>query len=310
MTVLLYVTGKHRQSEVTLRQSDRSMTSLSAAPTGIRLMGRLKVSGRCCSVSQYDGQTYVGVRSGVDRVTRDGHSSRVISVDGRICSVSVNDGVIYALVDESGGDWTVKVYDSECQPIRSWTHDAGHDYINQLAVRKDSVLIPHIVGKTIVQYSLTGEVERRIPCHILKNAATWLCVMSSLPDTVVVSCGGTVSCIDLSTGDCVWSTDSLERPIAVCCGDADRVYVAVGGKCATIHITLLDGDTGEAALTSQTHPYSSHCSVYISFIDANRHVIQFKFLYHVICSDHHVYTQVRLCNFTRVHCTKDDSAVV
>ena len=167
----------------------------------------------CLSMSQYDDETYAACNGGVhrvtyvggigevNRVTRDGQSSRVISVDGNIHSVSVTDGVIYALVREWAGGWSVRVYDSEYQPTRSWRHSGGSIFLTQIAVRKDRVLVPDRESKTIIQYSLTGEVETRIPCPILKADHTWLCVTSSRHDAVIVSCRGTVSCIDLSTGE-------------------------------------------------------------------------------------------------------------
>ena len=203
----------------------------------------------CYSVSQYDDQIYVAGISGVDRVTRDGQSFRVISVDRFVHNVSVTDGVIYALVRERAGGWSVRVYDSDYRPTRSWRHSERSGCFNQMAVRKDSVLVPDGDSKTIIQYSLTGEVERRIPCPILNNTYTWLCLMSSRPDSVIVSCDDTVSCIDLSTGDCVWSTVNLEKPRAVCCDDADRVYVAVCRESDTIEIAVLDGDTGKDVFT-------------------------------------------------------------
>ena len=185
-------------------------------------------------------------------MTSNFQSSRVISVDGVVFSVSVSDNVIYALVDEFTGEWLVRVYSSDYQLIRSWRHEAksADEMFCQLEAGKDCVLVPHIVGKTIVQYSLTGEVERRIPCPILTDAYTWLCVMSPHCDAVVVSCADTVSWIDLSTGLCVWSTDTLDYPTAVACHDTDRVYVAVAGDSDTIQIAVLDGDTGKAVSTS------------------------------------------------------------
>ena len=60
------MTGKHRQSEVTLRQSERSMTSPIAAPTGVRLVGTIELSDCYSSGSQYDSQVYVGVDGGID----------------------------------------------------------------------------------------------------------------------------------------------------------------------------------------------------------------------------------------------------
>ena len=191
---------------------------------------------------------YVGIRGGVDLVTKYAQSSRIKAVDGYVYSVSACDNLIYALVYVRIGSWTVRVYNSDYQLNRSWKHNDRLTLSNQLVVRKDSVLVPDRNSKNIIQYSLTGEVERHIPCRVLKSALTWLSVTSTLCNTVIVSCGDTVSSIDVGTGQCVWSTGSLERPTAVCCDDADRVYVAVGGKSNTINIAVLDGRTGSGVV--------------------------------------------------------------
>ena len=108
------MTGKHRQSEVTLRQPDRLMTSPSQAPpTGMRLQRRVVVSEWCHPVSRYQVHMYAAGSGGVDRVTSDGQASRVISVDGIVQSISVNDGVIYKLVYRSSDRWSVRVYSSD-----------------------------------------------------------------------------------------------------------------------------------------------------------------------------------------------------
>ena len=112
-------------------------------------------------------------------------------------------------------------------------------------VIKGSVLVPDRYGKAIMQYSLTGKIERLIPCPLMANDLTWLCVTSSRHESVIVSCRNTISCINMSTRECVWSVASVEKPIAVCCDDADRVYVAIGGRCYTTRITVLDQGTGK-----------------------------------------------------------------
>ena len=211
-------------------------------------MRRVDISSLCYALSHVDDQIYMGVNGGADRVTRDGRSSRVISVNGHVDCVYVYDNRIYTLVYIISSDWSVRVYNLDYNLIQLWRHEIN-DNPNQLVVRKDSVLIPHRGSKTIIQYSLTGEVDKRIPCNVLNDAATWLCVMSLSCDTVILSCDDTVSCIDVGTGDCVWSTDSLEKPRAVCCDDASRAYVAVDGQLSTIRIAVLNGVTGKAEFT-------------------------------------------------------------
>ena len=234
------------------------MTLSQAPPTGVRrLSSTIGVSGDCYSVSQHDTGIYVGVEGGVDLVTRDGELSRVISSIHSVNSVCLYYDEIYTLTftrmtfsttDLKNGRWSVGVYDSDYQLSEVWVHKDQCDGFNQLAVREESVLVPHRDSKTIIEYSLDGEEERRIPCPMLKDTGTWMCGMSSSRgDAVIVSSGYTVSCIEVSAGQCAWSTDSLEEPRAVCCDDAGRIYVAVGGYSDTLLIAVLSGKTGKTA---------------------------------------------------------------
>ena len=208
------MTDKHRQSEMTLRKSERLITSsLQAPPTGMRLTRRVSVGDACYS-HYSNGQIYVEDGSELCLVKNRGESFRVSSVDGYALCVSVCNDQIYTLIHERKNR-SVRVYDSDYRLIWSWRHYARCTAVNQLAVRKETVLVADRDSKTIIQYSLTAEVERRIPCPILSTAQTWLCVMPSRHDAVIVSCNGTVSCIDMSTGHSIWSADSLEGPRAI-----------------------------------------------------------------------------------------------
>ena len=223
-------------------------------------------------MSRCNDKTYAGVLGGVGIWTPDDLTSCVISVEGHVWTVSVNNSMIYTLVYKSSDGWSVKVYDSDYWLIRSWKHSRRCNGINQLVVRKDSVFVPDGDSSIIIQYSFTGEVERRIPCLTLKCTHTRLSVRSSPCDAVIVSCSDTVCCIDMSTGDCVWSTDSMEEPTAVCCDNADRVYVAVGGYSDTIQITVLDGDTGKAML----HNYHLPVTAFNFFLEARSFHISYN----------------------------------
>ena len=242
------VTDTHRESEVTLRQSDSLMASLlQTPPIGIKLTDTIAVSSGCYSVSHHETQIYMGVEGGVDLVTPDGLSSRIISLNHDVYSVCLYAGEIYALVYMNDG-WGIRVYGSDYHMIRSWKHKDRCGCDNQLVVKMDSVLVPAINSKTITQYSLTGELKKTIHCHMLQDANTWLCVRKKGLDTVTVSCSNTVSCIDVSTGTSLWSTSKLEKPTAVCCDDDNRVYVAVGGHSDRVKIAVLDGDKGRAVI--------------------------------------------------------------
>ena len=77
-------------------------------------------------------------------MTRDGRLSHVISVNGHVDSGYVYHDRIYTLVYIISGDWSVRVHNSDCDLIQSWRHEVN-DNPNQLAVRKDSVLLPHLI---------------------------------------------------------------------------------------------------------------------------------------------------------------------
>lgn len=59
----------------------------------------------------------MGVRGGIDLVSRENQSYRVIPVDGNIRSVSVCDNLIHTLIYESD-NLSVRVYGSDYQQIQ------------------------------------------------------------------------------------------------------------------------------------------------------------------------------------------------
>mgnify|MGYP001791823094 CR=1 FL=1 len=129
------------------------------------------MSGQHYLVAQYDSWIYIEVCGGVDHVTwRRGQLYHAISVEGYVDSMSVCDGLIYTLVYKSDS-WSVRVYDSGYQLSAMIWSLIGNE---RLVVRNDSVHVPDRDDKTIIQYSLTGEVERRIPCHVLRLGTIWL----------------------------------------------------------------------------------------------------------------------------------------
>ena len=229
-----------------LKWSHDLMTSAQTLPTAVQLISTISVTNGCNSVSQHDIGIYVGIEGGVDLVPTDGETSRVISIIHDVNSVCLYDNEIYVLVFGSDG-WSVRVYDSDYQLSESWGHNDRCEVFNQMVVRDERVLVPNRDRKTIVLYGLAGEVERSIPCFRLTDADTWLCGSSPCHNAVIVSCDGTVSRIEVSTGHCVWSTDSLERPTAVCCDGDDRGYVSVGGYINALQIAVLRFKTGETA---------------------------------------------------------------
>ena len=227
-----------------LKQSHDLMTCSQPLPTVVKLTSKINVTNGCHSVSQHGPGIYVGFEGGVGLVTRDGEMSRVMSTRHNVHSVCLYDNEIYALVFKSDG-WSVRVYNLTYQLSDSWRHDERCEGSNQLVVRDNCVLIPNRDRKTIIQYSLAGEVKRLIACLVLKDADTWFCVTPSHCDTMIVSCDDAVSCIDAGTGLYLWSTANLEKPTAVCCDDDDRVWVAVAGYSDTLQIAVLNCKTGE-----------------------------------------------------------------
>ena len=115
--------------------------------------------------------------------------------------LSVRSILIYCAVREVAGQLECTTINYQLMSV--WiSRDPSREYL-QLVVRKDSILVPDRDSKTIIQYSLAGEVERRIPCLRLNDAATWLHVMSPRCDVVIVSCDDTLSCINVGTEDYV-----------------------------------------------------------------------------------------------------------
>lgn len=226
-------------------------------PEDMKLMKRVCVSDQCRNMSHHDGDIYVAVYDfGVDRISGDGQLSQVIpesDLNIYVEGVCVHDNLLYTLVDVLS-EWSVRIYDSDYHLILKWPHIDSVRKTNQLIVQQDCVLIPNRDSKTLIEYNLAGQILRQVPCHILKDDNTCLCATSTY-DTVVVTCGSVVCCINMTTGVCKWTNNSLNRPTAICSDEAGRLYVAEYGEPNTTRIAILDGETGKRERGGPCHTF-------------------------------------------------------
>lgn len=209
----------------------------------MHLIRRVDFGTTCWSATHYSGQIYAGLVSGISVVMADSLSYQPLVFDDAVASIIAHEDVIYALQwSFEDRDWSTAAYDTQLQPIRSWKlaeSDEGSQ--KDIGLHSGNILTPDRCGKTIMEYSLTGELMREISCPSLQYEKVYICLASN--NDMILSSGCVVSRIDLSTGDSRWSVESLERPTAVCCNSKDRVYVAVAGGSSNIPIAILNGET-------------------------------------------------------------------
>jgi len=219
-----------------------------------------EVTPYCRSVHTYKGITYAGCVGGVYRIDENNkvtkpfisikdedvmsisvHNDRIYTLSssftlssdstirvhdlftsGDVCSISVHNDQIYTL---SAG-FTVRVHDLEGTSITSWTHTDKSKCINQLAIINNQIAIPGKLNKTLVFYSLNGEVVNTLPCPLLTDTPVRLSAADN--NSVIISqCDSSlVYKVDTSSGDIIWQCKEVAAPRGVTCYRDEFVLVA------------------------------------------------------------------------------------
>lgn len=108
----------------------------------------------------------------------------------------------------------------------------------KMTLRGGSIVICDRLALT--EYSFDGRKKRRMSYQALNGVPQSLSAMSQSDDVIVIDSQHQVHRLNVATGRCVWTNGSLAESAAICCDEADRVFVAVG-----VSITVLDSETGE-----------------------------------------------------------------
>jgi len=193
-------------------------------PKSIKLISNAKVSPYCKSVHTYKGITYAGCAGGVDRIDENNKVTKsFISIKvSRVKSISVHNDRIYTLSSDS----TVRVHDLKGKTITSWTHADKLGSRNQLVIINNQIAIPDRQNKTLVFYSLNGEVVNTLPCSLLTNASVRLSAADNNSIIISQRHSSLVYKVDTSSGDIIWQCKDLARPCGVTCYRDEFVLVA------------------------------------------------------------------------------------
>jgi len=138
-------------------------------------------------------------------------------------SISVHNDRIYTL----SSYLTVRVHDLKGRSTTSWTHtDTKSKWVNQLAIINNQIAIPDRQNKTLVFYSLNGEVVNTLPCSLLTNTSVHLCAADN--NSIIISqCDSSlVYKVDTSSGEIMWQCKEVARPCGVTCYRDEFVLVA------------------------------------------------------------------------------------
>jgi len=189
----------------------------------VELIKTAKVSPYCWSVHLYKGVTYAGCEEGVDKIDENNKVTKsFISIEGSyVRSVSVHNDRIYTL----SSDLTVRVHDLEGSSITSWTYKAKSTYTNQLVIVNNQIVIHDRLNKTLVFCSLNGEVVNTVPCPLLTKAPAHLSAAAN--NSIIISqCDSSlVSKVDTSSGDIIWQSKDVAKPLGVTCYRDEFVLV-------------------------------------------------------------------------------------
>jgi len=225
--------------------TEHELTATDTLPKQLTLLHTVK-SGRCTSVCNYQGTTYVGLNCGVAIIEEQNQSSRqLLKMTSNVDSVVLYKDRLFTLVDalKNSDPRTVTVCNLTGKLITSWTHSNIKKWCcTKLAVVNDQVLIPDIPNRRLIVYSLAGEVEKHINCPLHYSASS-VSVCAVDDDSVIVSDFGSskVLKVKISNGEVEWTSVGMTKSQGVAYYRG-RVYVA---NCSThTRIWILDGNTG------------------------------------------------------------------
>jgi len=175
----------------------------------------------------YRGVTYAGCYGGVDRIDENNKVTKsFFSIKGTVMSISVHNDRIYTLSSDS----TVRVHDLEGRSITSWTHTDKlswlFQWMNQLVMINKQIAIPDRQNKTLVFYSLNGEVVNTLPCPLLTDTDVRLSAADNNSIIISQPNSSLVYKVDTSSGDIIWQCKEVAKPRGVTCYRDEFVLVA------------------------------------------------------------------------------------
>jgi len=244
-----FITEEKRDTEIELTNErtasitpEQGLVVSLLPPKSVELINFVDVSPYCYSVHTYKCITYAGCNGGVDRIDENNKVTKsFISIKGRdVWCISVHSDRIYTL----SSDLTVRVHDLEGRSIISWRHTDKSgvwlfQWMNQFAIINNQIAIPDRLNKTLVFYSLNGEVVNTLPCPLLTDTPVHLCAADN--NSIIISqCDSSlVYKVDTSSGDIIWQCNEVARPRGVTCYRDEFVLVADDTKSTSLCVISL-----------------------------------------------------------------------
>jgi len=244
-TCQYFITEEKRDTEIELTNErtasitpEQGLVVSPPLPKSVELINTVEVSPHCYSIYTYKGVTYAGCVGGVDRIDENNKVTKsFISIKGcYVESISVHNDRIYTFSSNS----TVRVHDLKGKPITSWTHTDNKLYrLNKLAIINNQIAIPDRLNKTIVFYSLNGEVVNTLPCPLLTDTLVHLSAADNNSIIISQRDSSLVYKVDTSSGDIIWQCKEVTKPLGVTCYRDEFVLVADGTKPGTLCVLSL-----------------------------------------------------------------------
>jgi len=248
----MYIVEEKRDIEVDLVPAADVIISLDQGvttptpPKSLKLLQSVDVSDYCLSVCKYEGNTYVGLDSGVgiDRIDESFSVSKLfIFLTNWVTGVTVHRNKLYALeLCITSNNWEVHVYGLTGKQLTSWSHLDSSGYVNNLAIVDDQVVVPDRGSKRFTIYSLTGEVIKHVPCPLLSDSGTAICAADRHCVVVSDSRSSQVFKFDSTTEKGIWTCKDVSEPLGVT--RYRSKYILVTNRSSKTPIWILDVKTG------------------------------------------------------------------
>lgn len=215
-------------------------------PRSMALVTSTHIPEWCRAVHNKAGTTYVGLRKkkGIETIDQaTGVCKPFIALTGDVDDIIIYHNKFYLLVCNNGS-YSVCVYDLAGKLLKNWSH-ANYDtpMINKFAIVDDHILIPHRTNKSLILYSQAGVVMKKVPCYLLKENVTSICVTDA--KSVIISDSGKsqIFKIDLSYGQIIWNVKhSFGKFLSITRYNRQMILAAGSGKKVTVW--CLDARTG------------------------------------------------------------------
>ncbi|XP_067930066.1 uncharacterized protein [Watersipora subatra] len=178
--------------------------SLPVLPTSLKLLNSFQLPSCPLSISNYEGNTYVGLENQTVTKIDDDYElhNSFITCPGPVQSLAACKSKIYTL--SLADTLTVSVYNLLGDLLTTWKHPHHAAYCDMLIVVANQVLVSNPRNQTIIVYSLDGQILRQLSCPLLGQGHTVLRSFGNSSVIVSNSSSNDVFRLDVATGEIIW----------------------------------------------------------------------------------------------------------